>query len=166
MLTIEERNDLILNHVSFADSIAKNQFRKNSQTNLDELKSAAYMGLVDAASKYDGFTPFLAYASYRISGEIKDYMRSIRLGGRKWGTKFYQWDEQYEFAAEPEPENFSDSFDELTRDVSDIGKKVLWMYYAQDMTLKEIGEKVNLSKTRIHQLLKTNLDYLRDSDVG
>src|SRR5690242_12472854 len=124
-MTTEERNNLILNHISFADNMAVNQFKGDSQTSLDELKSAAYMGLVDAASKYDGRIPFPAYASFRIFGEIREYMRSVRWCGRKCREKFSQWDEEYDFAAEPEPENFSDTFEDLTKNISDIGKKVL-----------------------------------------
>lgn len=67
----------------FADNTALHYFKKTPRSvNYDELKSAAYMGLVKAASKYDGENDFAPYAFCRMSGEIKDYLRSLAWGGR------------------------------------------------------------------------------------
>jgi DNA-directed RNA polymerase specialized sigma subunit len=83
MLTIEERNNLIIKNMSLADKISCNQFRRIPCVQLDEIKAAAYMGLVDAAIKWDGEKPFDVYAPFRIYGGIKDYLRSLLWGSRK-----------------------------------------------------------------------------------
>lgn len=75
-------NQLILDNMIFAESVAKSQIKKTFSVQFDELKSAAYMGLVDAAHKYDGRIPFQAYAYIRIIGEINDYLRSLCFFGR------------------------------------------------------------------------------------
>jgi RNA polymerase sigma factor (sigma-70 family) len=164
MLTLSERNTLILQHLPFAERIAAVQFKKTpSCVQLDELRSAAYMGLVDAASKYDGTKPFEVYASFRIFGEIKDYLRTLYWNGRGKSAKVNSWDDSYDYAAEPEPDNFDEFFEGVTKDLSPLGKKILWLYYVEDLTLKEIATRVGLSPTRVYQLLQVNLKSLRNS---
>ena len=167
MLTLTERNDLITSHLSFADCLASAQFKKTPAcVQWDELQSAAYMGLCDAAAKYDGSKPFKVYATFRIFGEIKDYLRTLYWAGRGQSVKVSSWDESYDYAAETEPESFDEFFDGISKNLSPIGKKVLRMYYAEDLTIKQIAEQVNLSATRVFQLLKSNLQTLRkDLDV-
>jgi len=89
MLTEETRNDLVIKNLSFAEKIAYCKSRVVPKSvQIDELKSAAYMGLFDAACKYDGSCPFMGYAISRINGEIKDYLRSLSLSGRSKIVKF------------------------------------------------------------------------------
>ena len=167
MLTLVERNNLIASHMSFAELLASVQFKKTpSCVQMDELKSAAYMGLVDAAVKYDGSKPFKVYASFRIFGEIKDYLRTLYWGGRGQDVKMNSWEQSFDYADEEEPASFDEFFDGIAKNLSGIGKKVLRMYYAEDLTIKQIAKKVDLSPTRVFQLLKSNLQMLReDLDV-
>jgi len=167
MLTLTERNDLITTHMFFAERLASAQFKKTPAcVQWDELVSAAYMGLCDAAAKYDGSKPFTVYASFRIFGEIKDYLRTLYWAGRGQDVKVSSWDDAFDYADEAEPENFDEFFDGIAKNLSPIGKQVLRMYYAEDLTIKQIAEKVNLSATRVFQLLKINLQNLReDLDV-
>ena len=162
MLTLTERNDLIVSHMSFADRLASVQFKKTPAcVQWDELRSAAYMGLVDAAAKYDGSKPFNVYASFRIFGEIKDYLRTLYWGGRGQDVKVSSWDDTYDNAAEPEPENFDEFFDGIAKNLSPLAKRILRMYYAEDLTIKEVAAEVGLSPTRVFQLLKSSLQTLR-----
>ncbi len=164
MLTLEERNELISSHISFAEQLASVQFRKiPSCVQWDELKSAAYMGLVDAAEKYDGSKPFKSYASFRIFGEIKDYLRTLYWGGRRGGFKVSSWDSEYEQVSESESEDFNDFFEGITKMLSPLSKKILYMYYAEDKTMKQIGVEVNLSASRVYQILQDNLQVLRET---
>ncbi len=74
-----DKQTLVLDHISFAEKIANNWFKKTPpQVQFDELKSAAYMGLCDAATRHDFKRDFKAFAAFRIVGEIKDYLRSLR----------------------------------------------------------------------------------------
>lgn len=79
-MTIFERNTLIENNLLLARKIAAYQYKKTPKcVSFDELESAAYYGLVDAANRYNGITSFDNYASRRIFGEIKDYLRSLQF---------------------------------------------------------------------------------------
>jgi RNA polymerase sigma factor (sigma-70 family) len=154
-----DTQSLILEHISFAEKIACSKFRKTPpQVQLDELKSAAYMGLVDAARRYaDG--NFEAFASWRILGEIKDYLRSLR-----WNKKFTVSSlEGIDVPQKEEPEDFNEVFDDyVQRKISPLAKDVLKMYYGEEMSLVEIADKISMSAARVSQIIKENLEILRN----
>jgi RNA polymerase sigma factor (sigma-70 family) len=163
-MTITERNDLIVNHMSYAERLASIQFRKMPKiVQWDEVKSAAYMGLVDAANKYDSTQDFVIYSRYRIIGEIKDYLKTRPLWGRSKFCRIQFFEESYDCAAEPEPENFTEAFDELTAGLRVSSRQVLYFYYAEDLTLREIAKRMNMSQTRVHQILQSGIQELRDT---
>lgn len=152
---------LVLQYISFADKIAKSQFRKMPpQVQFDELKSAAYMGLVDAASRYvEG--NFENFARFRIIGEIKDYLRSL-----KWDrntNKLASIPEGYDIAVS-DPESFDEILDDFTRNrISPLSKRILKMYYGEGLTISNIAEKVNLSGARISQLIKQSISTIKSA---
>src|SRR5574343_410081 len=90
MRNIAQRNDLVEKHMFLATKMAQTRHRSvNCSVQLDDLISAAYIGLIDAAEKYDigkanekALCPFIAYARTRIAGEMNDYLRSCNCGGR------------------------------------------------------------------------------------
>ncbi len=158
MLTLEKRNKLIVDNLDYAEKIAAIQFKKTPPSiQFDDLKSAAFMGLVESANRYDGRKPFQIYAFNRILGEIKDYLRSLYWGGRNQSFKMSSWDENLDFEKKDEETNF----DEMIKSLSPIGKNIIRKYYTEDKTLKEIGDELALSTTRIHQLLQVNLEQIR-----
>jgi DNA-directed RNA polymerase specialized sigma subunit len=80
MLTVEQRQSLVLSHLPLAASMARQKScRTHSKVTYDELQSAAFLGLVKYASRFENgeFRPQM-----RIMGEMKDYLRSIG-----WGPK-------------------------------------------------------------------------------
>ena len=160
MLTVNERNALVVNHMDYANKIATKQFARTPRcVQLDELKSAAYMGLVDAARKWDGDRPFEVYAAYRIFGEIKDYLRSLRWS-RSEEVKTTAIPEDYDIAdREEEAPEFQ--FNEMLSQLPEKNGQILRLYYRDDYTIKEIATQVSLSSTRVHQILKSSLDDLR-----
>lgn len=77
---MSERDQLVVDHMNWAERIAVNRTRRMPRcVRLEEVKSAAYLGLVDAATRYrlDLGVPFTAYASMRITGSITDYLREL-----------------------------------------------------------------------------------------
>jgi RNA polymerase sigma factor (sigma-70 family) len=166
MFTAEQRQQLVISHLGFADQIACKQHRKlPASVYLEDVKSAAYCGLVDAVSRYRGNIPFKIFASYRINGEIKDYLRSLGWGTRNTRWQGQSWDETYDYASESEPV-INDSFEMLIAGLSKSAKKVVWLYYVEDLTMKEIGKKIRLSQTRVFQIIKESLAKLNDSWIG
>jgi RNA polymerase sigma factor for flagellar operon FliA len=70
------REQLFSHHAAFARNIARRLFRERSRGDLDlqDLYQLAYMGLLESLDRFDPGrgAPFRAYASHRISGNIRD----------------------------------------------------------------------------------------------
>jgi len=81
---LEERDELIYEHMKLAERIALHKSRSVPRSvQPDELISAAYLGLVDAANKFNGcLESFKAYAIIKINGAIIDYLREASWGAR------------------------------------------------------------------------------------
>lgn len=77
-MTIEERNQLVTKNINLANYLAVKQYKKYPWISLDELKSAAYYGLLKAAINYNDKYSFSSYASKRIVFEMKDHLRAWR----------------------------------------------------------------------------------------
>lgn len=85
----EGRDDLILEYRRFAVNVAAKLVRSMNlpKEMFDELESAGYMGLVEAAERYDASSghSFKKFAFYRIRGAIIDYLRdSNHLSGKAY----------------------------------------------------------------------------------
>ena len=86
---MNERNDLIHEYRQFVSSVAAKLMRgMNLPANMfDELEAAGYLGLVEAAERYDKDSghEFKKYAFYRIRGAIIDCVReSNHLSGEAY----------------------------------------------------------------------------------
>jgi DNA-directed RNA polymerase specialized sigma subunit len=100
MLTVSERQALVVSHLRLANFLAKEKVKRvHQKVRLDELQSAAYMGLVKYTHKYgqthasvdDQFKPHM-----RIIGEMKDYLRSLG-----WGPKGRISAVSFDFSMDP-----------------------------------------------------------------
>ena len=160
---LEERHELIFTHLIMAEKIAAHKSRSvPASVQLDELKSAAVLGLVDAASRFNGnMASFKAYAIIKINGAILDYLREVSWGARHEYFVPVSLDRQIDdsgyclgdciedYRAAPR----KDCFDDITKHLSAIGKRVIYLYYVEKQTMKEIGRKVGMSEQKISKLL-------------
>ena len=75
---------LITENLQFARNVARQKHGKYPFVSYDEIEAAAYMGLVEAAQKYNPELndTFPGYAYPRIAGAIGDYVRELQ-----WGTR-------------------------------------------------------------------------------
>ena len=145
---------LVLDYIPLANKLARQENERfPGCVTLDEVRSAAYMGLVDAANKFDpdreiSFGP---YARMRIVGEIRDYikflMRVSRVGC-----------EADDYSAIPVQDNFAtEDFFVFVSDVLGASDgKIMHMYYVENRTLGEIGRSMGVSESRISQIMKNN----------
>ena len=84
-MTTDERQMLVLDYVPLANSMASEKSRLTPPcVTFEELKSAAYMGLVEAASRTPARENFQPHA--RIRGGMLDYLRSLG-----WGPRGSHW---------------------------------------------------------------------------
>ena len=115
----------------------------------DELKSAAYMGLVDAAIKFNpALGSFSNYAKIRISGSIKDHLKD--LSGYDSIRNIREDDVPF---SEKDDLLTDDFFDFASGKLEDSDGKVLKMYYLEQRTLKEIGLSRGVGESRVSQII-------------
>jgi RNA polymerase sigma factor (sigma-70 family) len=148
-----ELNDLITTHLPLANKLAWTQKRRVPYTvSFDELQSAAYMGLVLAAKKFNPSRniPFIHFASFRINGEIKDYLR-----GQKDRL------EPKVLCEEVSVNESDDFFDDLIFCLNPLGKKIITSYYKDGLSMKAIGTLVGVTEGRVSQLIKSYLEQIK-----
>jgi RNA polymerase sigma factor for flagellar operon FliA len=160
---MSERHELILNFMPLANKLAWEKKRELPRSvDIDELKSAAYMGLVKAANRFDPKcnVPFPAYARWRIRGEILDYLRELRWDK---SAKVQNADQEVlEILYSTHDVSYTEEFfGKVTKSLSAIGQKVVILYYVQERTLKEIGTLLGLSESRISQILSQSRSEIK-----
>jgi RNA polymerase sigma factor FliA len=89
-----DRDSLVLSHLTLAENIANREWRTAAHAlKRDDMLSLAYFGLLDAAEKWPAYCAkndydpeaiqyFKVYASLRIRGSIRDYIRA-----EDWATR-------------------------------------------------------------------------------
>jgi RNA polymerase sigma factor (sigma-70 family) len=146
-MTIIERNQLVLNYMPLANKIASEKNKKTPKNiTLDELRSAAYLGLIQAANRFnkESNCSFATYAKYRITGEIKDYLRKNKI-------KFVEIQDQYYYNIENQ-DNI-DLFSTIYAIIDTTGRSIIKMYYVDNKSMKQIGKQLNITESRVSQMI-------------
>lgn len=148
----------------------------------EELFAAGMYGLMRAARSYDSTkgASFKTYAYHRIRGSILDDLRrmdflprSMRDRARKNGEEApsvvgIPTDEDgHESLAASQVSTESEGSDMhhvLHREIDALPDKmriVMSMYYREEMKMREIGEKLNLTESRVSQIHSNAVSRLR-----
>ena len=145
-MNTNERDNLILQHISLANKLAWIHLKNTKRISIDELQAAAYMGLVLAANKYQEDTAsFVTYATIKIIGSMKDYIRELRWGTRNNKKEAVPYNE--------DTYTKENNFSWVIFDLKPLEKKIISMYYEGGYTLKEIGKEIGLTESRVSQML-------------
>lgn len=166
-VALQHRNELITNYMPLANKLAWNKWKRTPRcVDIEELQSAAYMGLVDAAEKFDieRDVAFGAYARTRIQGAICDYLRELAWGRRNDPVVPVSLDTPVDdsegqslidFVEEDEQRESQtlEFFEEVTKALPAIGSQVLLLYYVDQLSLKEIGTAIGVGESRVSQML-------------
>ena len=186
MKSIEDRNSLVEKHLTLAENLARRRYQTvHRSVQYGELLSAAYLGLLDAAEKFDSAKaneqakyPFRCYATARIFGEMNDYLRSCN-----WGTRnkhraafsidnvpgYYDDGGQVQTLRETLPAresatvdqlNSNELFDKLIRPLSGREKAIFRLRFIDNLTMKQIADKTEISESRVSQILSQNTVFL------
>lgn len=138
---------LVLDYIPLALKMARRRsLSAPAHISFDDLKSAAYMGLVDAANRFDpsrGFA-FSSYARLRIDGEMTDHMRSSFLGSE---IRLLTQGEDFPGPFGPEPPQVDLSC------LDSREARIVRLHYFDNRTLKEIGVSEGVGESRISQIL-------------
>lgn len=176
------KEEIVLNHMYLADKIAIQMFSKlKNKYSLDELKSSAYLGLIDAAEKYevDNNKPFENFARKRIKGAILDEAKDDKRYNVKRGVA-HKYPIQSLNAPIKEDDN-SIQFIDLVQEKEDYldnlllkneiekillcldhrEKEIVTMHYFRNLSQKEIAEFVGLKQPAISKILKKAIEKIK-----
>lgn len=141
------KNDLIEQFIPLANKLAY-QRKKTvpSFIDIEDLRSAAYLGLVEAATRFnpDLGVKFSTFAYMRIFGAICDFLREEN-------TCYTSENQNIRLTTDS---NLEEMLEYLTINLTTKGKTIIKSYYIDNFSLREIGEKEGLSESRISQLIK------------
>jgi RNA polymerase sigma factor (sigma-70 family) len=133
-----------------------------SYVEYDELQSAAYFGLVDAASRYNPEKGcFSSFVFLRIIGEIKDYIK--KNSSKASIISIFQEKNTIEIEQPSKNDDFEtkDLLNFAIKPLNAIAKKVIKLYYIEGKSMKEIGNCFNISESRVSQMIKEYLGQMK-----
>jgi len=148
--TATTTEQLVVDHIRLAKAIAAKRKRMiPSCVSLEELQSAAYMGLVDASKRYDGLQPFSAFVRPRIEGAITDYLRELRWGSRRCPVQATELKETGK-----EAEGFNDLFEVVGKPAKGRTREILKWHFMEGRTQTEIASKLGVTRASVNQTIK------------
>lgn len=149
---------LVVDNMELARRMARKKSRSLSHVSYDDLESAAYFGLVDAGCKYDPEQNdnFSAYASVRIAGAMRDYLRELRWGSRSSPVTA----EVYEEQAVSDVRD-CELIDKMTAVLSPAGRDVILNYYSEGQKIREIAADLGVNESRVSQVLSESRSTLK-----
>lgn len=160
------QNTLVEQYVPLAKKLAYQRKKALPKfIEVDDLISAAYMGLVEAASRFDEGRNvcFSTYAYPRINGAIYDWLREQGWGKYVQMVSLDSSDEDgvsIEVAAKEEPHH-EEVLDVVSQGLGDQAKNVLRYYFIEQRSMKEVGEKIGVTEGRISQIVKACTSSIR-----
>lgn len=150
--------NLILRHMAYADRLAFKKWKNlPKRIDIEELKSAAYLGLVEAAGRYneEAGVAFPTYAYQRIWHGMDDYLREL-------GFIEVSLDDADEDGLSslkdsiPAPQDdsiaFEDVIDVVADGLGDQAKHLMRLYFFDELPMKEVGKKIGVSESRVSQM--------------
>lgn len=157
-----DKHELILTNLKLAQTLAKQRKNKIPNVSLDELESAAYMGLVQAAEVYDVSKSdnFSQFALFRILGAIRDYLRELI-----WGTRKNPLRKKNEILDDI-PKKHDDCDNELFMKIIDRlpenNKVALRKYYIDCDKMNEIASFLKINESRVSQIISESKKILKE----
>lgn len=160
MTSIQQRQHLVLDNISMAQRMARFKKRSLSSVSLDELESAAYLGLVQAANSFeDDLERFQAYAACRITGAIQDYLRELQWGSRQ--RRLQRQPEDILQVIVSNDKQYDDAFDGIVAKLPAVWQAVMKQYYLCGAKVKDIAFDFGFEEGRVYQILCESRSRLR-----
>jgi len=158
-------HDLVISHLSLADALAWKKKRVLRFISFDDLQAAAYYGLCLAAVKHNPeISPFAAYAKIRIEGAILDFARQIHKRRYSSLDAEDQNGQTLKDGIVQHPD-LQESLACIAEGLDDNHKKIVFMYYLDGLSLKEISVKLGVVESRVSQILSKCRKQMREDYV-
>jgi RNA polymerase sigma factor (sigma-70 family) len=163
------QQQLVLQYVPLANKLAYQKKRTLPNfIDIEELKSAAYLGLVEAASRYnpDFGVAFSTFAYPRVFGAIYDYLRDLGHSVRCVSLDVPSTEDEAcdlkDTIASPVERNNSEFLEVVGVDLDGQAEQILRLYFIEEYSMKEVGLRLGVTESRISQLIKRYKQHIRD----
>jgi RNA polymerase sigma factor (sigma-70 family) len=155
---MDTKQRLVEQYIPLANKLAYQKKRTLPRhIDIEELQSAAYLGLVEAASRYDETkgASFPTFAYMRIFGAINDYLRSLGNPSiLSLDSTFGDQDCSLKDEVRSKDESdFEECLEVVANDLGEQAQDVLRLYLVDELSMKEVGQKIGVSESRVSQLL-------------
>ena len=180
------RNALVEANMDAVDILARRMFfHHGRRVELETLVSDGYLGLIDAAKRFDASRgyKFSTFAQRRIQGAMYDGIRErdwlsrrARQKGEHDHIRFMSSNDKamtrddgtdVDFSAsmgqddEPCPLEQREEVAMILRGLPPLHRHCMMLRYAEDLLMSEIGQAMGLSESRISQVHKQALAMIR-----
>ena len=161
------QNNLVIQYLPLVYKIAQNIHKRNKRhIELNDLINYGVLGLIKAIDKFDSLknVTYKTYFYIRIYGYILDQLRELDQYPILYTENYDDYD--YLFY-ENNIEKVFDSLNSIeiikliTTKLSDIEKKVIILYFYENLNQRQIGEIVKLTYPRVSQIYVKALKKLR-----
>ena len=157
-----DKHNLVLTNLELAKKIARQRKTKISTVSLDDLESAAYFGLVQAAEHYDKNKSdnFVQYAIFKIFGAIRDYLRELLWGPRKnpWKKKEQDFDQ---LSVQDHKED-NELFFKIISVLPINNQVAMKKYYVDCDKMSDIANVLGVNESRISQIITESKKLLKE----
>lgn len=162
-------HQLVEQYVPLANKLASQRKRNLPRhVDLEDLRSAAYFGLVQAATRFEpeNGACFSTFAFPRISGAIIDWLRSQKKANNLKSLDMVVGENGETLGSliqDKESNSADECFEEISSKLDTDAKNVFRLYYMENRSMKEIGSMTGVSESRISQLIKQHKSEIRRS---
>lgn len=174
-------NDLVMQYHRLVFRIANNLKEETASVNLDleDMTQEGLIGLIDALNRFDPTkgAEFTTYASMRIRGSIIDAIRKNRARTTPRLNNLTEAEmetidkERHKAYIDPDPLSSPEESSTLKEETSAVhlaisrlperNRRIIHMYFFLNLQQREIGQILELSESRISQLLHQSVAELK-----
>ncbi len=177
----------VLQYLPLVDRVARRMARRlPCNVALDDLVGAGSLGLIDAVRRYDPAraSSFAAYAELRIRGAILDHLRALDWLPRGVRASVKRGESESSVVSvddgtgvgfdgfattQPSPRSVVELRQRRASLAAAIGalpartRRVLGLYYMDELTLREIGDVLGVTESRVCQLHAEAVVHLKQT---
>jgi len=148
--------------------------RTGTMSNREDYEQAGFVGLLQAKERFDPSMgiKFSTFSFYRIKGSMLDFMRNSDLFQMSWLQqnddkpelvsinlqieKLQNYDNDYHAETVIYRYEVEQRIREAIHELPEIQRKILDLYYWQDLPISRIAKQLSKQPPRVHRLLNTS----------
>jgi RNA polymerase sigma factor (sigma-70 family) len=169
------RDDLVLENTGWARSLALLTLRKyRLRIDADEAIAAAYLALVDTASRFKrGGPDFRPFAAHRVRGAVLDLAYKDNVNGRtpqgrrRFRAPPLDLAELADRLRDPSPGPLGVTIAREAIRLFGLARPreqlVLWLHHVEGLTLAEIAQRLGVTESRACQIAREGVARIREA---